>query len=76
VFFAWPALAQEGSPECEDAIDEYNSAVGEISSYLRQYANCVDGSEGQDDCSSEFRQLRSAQDEFESAVSENDSECD
>jgi gas vesicle protein len=68
-----PATA---SPEtCRNAINQYNSAISDISSALRRYANCVSSSEGRDDCSSEFRRLRSAQSDFESAVLQYGSEC-
>jgi hypothetical protein len=60
---------------CRAAIDQYNSATSDISSALRRCAACVSGSQGRDDCSSEFRRLRSAQSDFESAVSEYESEC-
>jgi len=55
--------------DCNSAVDEYNSALGEIESYVRRYVNCVNSSRGYDDCSSEFRRLRNAQSDFESAVS-------
>ena len=57
-----------GQQECKDAIDRYNSAVEDVSSALRRYANCVSGSQGNDDCSSEFRRVRSAHSEFEDAA--------
>jgi hypothetical protein len=76
-------LAALGSPqvvvaspsECRDAVSEYNSAVSDISTALRRYTNCVSGSNGHDDCSSEFRRLKSAQSDFEDAVSKYGSEC-
>ena len=58
---------------CREAIDGYNSARREVSDALRSYG--VSGSQGRDDCSSEFSQLSSAQEDFESAVSEYESEC-
>ena len=61
--------------ECREAIDRYNSAISDVSAALRRYASCVSDSRGHDDCSSEFHRLRSAQDDFESAVSEYQSEC-
>src|SRR5262245_41609148 len=70
------AMAQRDRAACRDAIDRYNSAVSDISSYLRRYASCVSGSQGRDDCSSEFRRLRSAQDDFESAVSAYRNDCE
>jgi hypothetical protein len=64
--FAGSAAANE----CSDAADAYNSATSEISGYLRRYVGCVENSQGADDCSSEFRRLRNAQSDFESAVSQ------
>jgi hypothetical protein len=60
---------------CRDAVDQFNSARSEISGALRLYASCISGSDGHDDCSSEFGSLRSSQDDFETAVSEYDGEC-
>ena len=62
--------------ECRDAVDRYNSALDDVSDTLRRYSRCVSGSRGHDDCSSEFRRLKNAQDDFESAVSAYGSECD
>lgn len=69
-------VAGADAEECQAAINSYNSAIDEISTRLRRYSSCVSGSKGQDDCSSEFRRLRSAQSDFESAVSEYQSDCD
>jgi hypothetical protein len=62
--------------ECENAAHEYNSVVSGVSDALREYASCVDGSEGKDDCGSEFDRLRDAHSEFEDAVSHYQSECE
>jgi hypothetical protein len=61
--------------DCNSAVDEYNSALDEIESYVRRYVNCVGRSQGNDDCSGEFRRLRSAQSDFETAVSNYGSYC-
>jgi hypothetical protein len=61
--------------ECRDAISQYNSAKSDIADALKRYASCVSDSDGHDDCSSEFSSLRSAQDDFESAVSDYESNC-
>jgi len=61
---------------CRAAIDHYNSAADEIGTALRTYARCVDDSRGHDDCTSEFEQLRSAQSDFEDAVSDYRTTCD
>jgi hypothetical protein len=64
------------SSECSYAVDSYNSAVDDISYGLRRYTQCVQDSQGRDDCSSEFRRLKNAQDDFESAVWEYQSNCE
>lgn len=69
-------VALAGPDECREAIDAYKSAVDDISQALRRYANCIADSKGHDDCSSEFRRLRSDQDDFETAVSSYESDCD
>lgn len=72
VFLAYvcPAFAS-----CEDAVSAYNSSTSEIEYNLRRYSRCVEASQGRDDCYSEFRRLRSAHSDFESAVSQYQSEC-
>jgi hypothetical protein len=69
-------IARADPEECRDAIDKYKSAIDDVSEALRRYANCISNSRGHDDCSSEFRRLRNAQDDFESAVSAYESDCD
>ena len=60
---------------CSDAVDRYNNVLADVSSYLRRYARCVEASAGKDDCSSEFRRLKSAQSDLEDAVSQISSDC-
>lgn len=76
VIIAGVAWRQAAASDCENAVERYNSAINEVSYALRRYANCVSGSQGQDDCSSEFRRLKNAQYDFESAVSEMQSYCE
>jgi hypothetical protein len=64
-----------GPESCRDVLDQYKSAKSEVVSALDNYTSCIHGSDGHEDCSSEFSTLQSAQDEFESAVSEYESEC-
>ena len=65
IFSVVVAQAAVADPEkCREAIDRYNSAISDVSTALRRYASCVSDSRGHDDCSSEFRRLRSAQDDF------------
>jgi len=61
--------------ECQEAVSEYKSATDDILRALVAYTNCVSTSRGHDDCSSEFETLKSAQDDFEDAVSKYGSEC-
>lgn len=65
----------QDATQCRYTVDNYNDAVSEISTRLRRYSSCVSGSMGTDDCSSEFRRLRSAQSDFETYVSEYQSYC-
>ena len=67
--------ARSDTDECRDALGHYNAAKSDVSSALRHYRACVSDSKGHDDCSSEFSTLHSAQDDFESAVSEYQDKC-
>ena len=67
--------ARSDTDECRDALDHYNAARSDVSSALRQYGRCVSDSKGHDDCATEFSTLHSAQDDFESAVSEYQDKC-
>jgi hypothetical protein len=67
--------ARSDTDECRDALDHYNAAKSDVSSALRRYRACVSDSKGHEDCASEFATLRSAQDDFESAVSEYQDKC-
>lgn len=68
--------AAADADDCRNAVSAYRSSVDDISSTLRRYTSCISSSNGRDDCSYEFRRLRSAQDEFESAVSSIGTDCD
>jgi hypothetical protein len=66
----------KADPEaCRDALDQFKSARSDVSDSLRSYASCVSSSDGHDDCSREFSQVHSAQDDFESAVSSYEGDC-
>jgi len=69
-------VSATAEPEaCPGASRIFKSAKNSVGDYLRRYASCVSRSNGHDKCSSEFSQLRSAQDDFESAVLGYDREC-
>lgn len=63
------------SADCKQTVDAYNTAIEEISSTIKRYSRCISNSEGHDECSSEFRRLRSAQGDFETAVSDYGFQC-
>jgi hypothetical protein len=68
-----PATAD--TEACRSATYVFRSARESVGDYLRRYASCVSRSNGHNDCSREFSRLRSAQDDFELAVSDFDREC-
>jgi hypothetical protein len=68
-------VARSETDECRDALEHYKSAKRDISSALRRYGQCVTDSKGHDDCVTEFSTLHSAQDDFETAVSDKQSNC-
>ena len=51
---------------CRSAIEEFDNAGSSIVASFRSYGSCISSSDGHDDCSSEFSQLQSNQDDFES----------
>lgn len=62
--------------ECQNAIDDYNTASSDVADQMKSYASCFEDSNGKDDCATEFRNLQSAQDDFENAVNTYQSDCD
>jgi hypothetical protein len=68
------SMADPGA--CGEAVNKYNSAKSDLSDALQRYASCLSDGNGHDDCSSEFGSLSSAQDDFESAVSDYGIDCD
>lgn len=68
-----PAKADEEA--CRGATFVLRSAKTAVGDYLRRYASCVSRGDGRSDCSGEFSRLRSAQEDFESAVSDYQREC-
>jgi hypothetical protein len=77
-FFLFGSVAATSADpqECQDALDRLRSAKSDVADALKAYVACLNGNDGHDDCSSEFSTLQSAQDDFESAVSEYGSDCD
>lgn len=75
VLTIWPSSSFADPSECQDAVTEYKSAMSDISTALQSYTSCLSSTGGHDDCSTEFEQLKSAQDDFEDAVSKYETEC-
>jgi hypothetical protein len=75
-FIVFGSTAVADPEACQDAIDQFKSARSDVGSDLTNYASCMSGSDGHDDCSSEFSTLQSAQSDFESAVSSYESDCE
>jgi hypothetical protein len=72
----WSALpTRAAKADCSEATSTYNSAISDVSDAIRRYTRCLSSSNGHDDCSSEFRKLKNAQSDFESAVSKYENEC-
>ena len=63
------------SPECTDALDRAESAASELADYARRLRNCAEAQDYSDDCSAEFRRVRNAHSDYESAVSDVSSYC-
>jgi hypothetical protein len=69
----WSVLpTSAATADCSDATSSYNSAISDA---IRRYTRCLSSGNGHDDCSSEFRRLKNAQSDFESAVSDYESAC-
>ena len=64
------------SDECRDAKEQAESYRDDLESYTKRLYRCVDGNDLTDDCYSEFRRVKSAHSDFESAVSDVGSYCD
>ena len=64
------------SPSCQDAMARVESIADELADKSKRLRNCAESKNFSDDCSSEFRRVRSAQGDYESAVSTYKSECE
>jgi hypothetical protein len=64
------------SRECRDAKEDAESHRSELEGYVKRLYRCVEDNDLKNDCSSEFRRVKSAYSDFESAVSNVGSNCD
>ncbi len=62
--------------DCEDSRDRAESAASDLASYSRRLQRCAENGDYSDDCSTEFRRVRSSHSDYESAVSEVSSYCE
>ena len=63
------------SSGCRDAQERAESAASELADRSRKLRNCAESQDYSEDCSSEFRRVRNAHSDYESAVSSVRSEC-
>lgn len=75
-----PAIAQywseEESQDCIDAKDEAQSSAGDLSWAAQRLQRCAESEDFDDDCSFEFRQVRNAHSDYESAASDVSYACE
>lgn len=67
--------SDDDSGECQDAKQRAESAASELADYARRLKNCAESGDTSNDCSSEFRRVKNAQYDYESAVSNVSSNC-
>lgn len=72
---AGSASSDDGSGECREARERAESAASELADYARRLKSCAESGDTSDDCSTEFRRVKDAQHDYESAVSDVSSNC-
>lgn len=70
-----PARTIADQADCDRAASRYNAAVNNVGLALQRFSSCTASSGGRDNCSREFNRLKSADDDFEDAVSSYRSDC-
>ena len=63
------------SSQCRDAQERAESAASELADRAKRLRSCAESQDYSEDCSSEFRRVRGAHSDYESAVSSVGSEC-
>lgn len=63
------------SSQCRDARDEARSKASDLADYAKKLRNCAEAGDLSDDCETEFRRTKNAFEDYESAVSDVESEC-
>lgn len=70
------AAAMADSRECAQATNRYDMNRASAFDALRSYGNCLSRDDGRDECERQFSALDSAQNNFESAVSNFRDDCE
>lgn len=65
-----------GEEDCQESKDNAESYRDELESYTKRLYRCIQNNDLTDDCYSEFRRVKSAHSDFESAVSDVGSNCE
>ena len=76
VFQANRNSCDDDDTDCCDAIDDADSSSDDLESSAQSLATCASNDDYSDDCWSEFTSVQSAHSDYESAVSDVDSNCD
>ena len=63
------------SDECRESTHRAESAASELADRARKLRNCAEAQDYSDDCDTEFRRVRNAHSDYESAVSSVRNEC-
>jgi hypothetical protein len=67
--------SSDDSEECSEARTRAERAASELADYARRLRTCAESSDYSNDCSTEFRRVKNAQYDYESAVSSVSSDC-
>ena len=67
--------SRSGSSNCRDARSRAENAASDLAQYTRRLQRCAEAQDFDDDCSTEFRRVRNAHSDYESAVSAIGSYC-
>lgn len=64
------------SDDCRDAKSQANNYRSDLEGYAKRLYRCAEDNDLKDDCDSEFRRVKNAHSDFESAISRVRSYCD
>lgn len=70
------SYSESDSEECREAKDNASSYADDLANYTKKLKNCAESKSFSDDCYWEFRRTKNSHSDYESAVSEVQSECE